>query len=140
MPVGQNEPRQARLGIVAVTTGAQLLSPPHTDAFEELLIVAETRQFFFSQIVQDLRKQHESDRSRTAAKDAPRGAGLGWIHPINSLVAAALLLAAVVIAMAFRVRLGAPPRPPASEGRTLRSMGLKGSRFSFWSAQIGATH
>ena len=152
MPVGQNEPRQARLGIVAVTLGAQLLSPPHTDAFEELLIVAETRQFFFSQIVQDLRKQHESDRSRTAAnefsqrcqeiwigklillhrkptssaKGAPGGAGLGWIHPINSLVAAALLLAAVVIAMAFRVRLGAPPQATSERGQDFAKHGFEG--------------
>jgi hypothetical protein len=48
MPVGQNEPRQARLWIDAARTVAQLLSPPHADALEELLIVAETRQFLFS--------------------------------------------------------------------------------------------
>ena len=105
---------------------AQLLSPPHADAFEELLIVAETRHFFFSQIVQDLRKQHESDRSRTAAKGAPGGAGLGWIHPINSLVAAALLLAAVVIAMAFRVRLGAPPQATSERGQDFAKHGFEG--------------
>jgi hypothetical protein len=42
---------------------------------------------------------------------------LGWIHPINSLVAAALLLAALVIAMAFRVHVGGGPCPPPGPQR-----------------------
>ena len=57
----------------AVKAGAQILLPPHADALEELLIMAQTRQFFLSTILEDLRKQHEGGRPSTAANELSQG-------------------------------------------------------------------
>ena len=75
MPVGQNEPRQDHPWMDDSTAGAwmempcnvaagsmmpvgkaQFLLPPRADELEELLIVAETRKFFFSTIFTNLRQ------------------------------------------------------------------------------------
>jgi len=61
---------------------AQLLSPTHADPLKELLIVAENRQFFFSTILQDLSKQHQSDWSSTAANELSQRYQEIWIRKL----------------------------------------------------------
>ena len=48
MPVGQNEQALTRRWIDDSMMAALLVLPPHANALEELLIMAETRQLLFS--------------------------------------------------------------------------------------------
>jgi len=75
-------PRQARLWIDVAKTVVQLVLPPHADVLEELLIVAEIRQFFFGTILQDLRKQHESGWASPATNEFSQRCQENWIRKL----------------------------------------------------------